>query len=69
MKLNNRLKEIRKQKNITQLALAKRVGVTRQTIIAVEQSKWEPSVKLALEIAAEMQCNINEIFWIESEGN
>jgi len=69
VKLNNRLKEIRKQKNITQLALAKRVGVTRQTIIAVEQSKWEPSVKLALEIAAEMQCNINEIFWIESEGN
>ena len=50
MNLRNNLKEIRLQKNLTQEILAQKVGVTRQTIIAIEQAKFVPSVRLALEI-------------------
>ncbi len=68
MKLHNGLKEARKNIGMTQEMLAKTVGVTRQTVIAIEHGKWEPSVKLALEIARQLQCDINEIFWLNSEG-
>ena len=51
MPMHNRLKETRLKKSLTQESLAAAVGVTRQTIIAVEKEKFVPSVKLALELA------------------
>ncbi len=63
--LRNRLKEIRTEKGCTQEALASKVGVTRQTIIAIEKAKFVPSVKLALELASALDTSINEIFWLE----
>jgi putative transcriptional regulator len=66
MNINNRLKEIRQEKDLTQEALAAAVGVTRQTIIAIEKSKFVPSVKLALELATALEVTLEEIFWLEN---
>ena len=63
--LLNRLKETRLERGLTQEALALQLGVTRQTIIAVEKSKYVPSVKLALEIAAVLGLSIDDLFWLE----
>jgi len=65
MDVYNRLKEIRLQKALTQEALADKVGVTRQTIIAIEKAKFVPSVKLALEIASALDIALEGLFWLE----
>lgn len=57
-----RLREIRKRKKITQEELAKAVGVTRQTIIAIEKGKYLPSLPLALRIAKFLGMKVEEIF-------
>jgi len=64
-KLNNRLKETRQAMGLTQEALADQLGVTRQTIIAIEKVKFVPSVKLAMEIAAALGLNVDDLFWLE----
>ena len=65
MMMNNRLKEVRQQRDLTQETLAAAVSVSRQTIIAIEKSKFVPSVKLALELAAALGVSLEEIFWLE----
>jgi putative transcriptional regulator len=66
MPVCNRLKEIRLQKALTQETLAEKVGVTRQTIIAIEKAKFVPSVKLALEIASALEVSLESLFWLET---
>jgi putative transcriptional regulator len=66
MKLQNRLKEFRVEKDLTQETLAKAVGVTRQTIIAIEKEKFVPSVKLALELANALNKPLESIFWLDN---
>ena len=66
MKLCNRLKEIRLQKQLTQESLADAVGVTRQTIIAIEKEKFVPSVRLALELAQALDVPVQDLFWLEN---
>jgi putative transcriptional regulator len=69
MSVRNRLREVRLEKGLTQESLATLVGVTRQTVIAVEKSKFVPSVKLALELAAALGTTLGEIFWLDpAEG-
>tara|TARA_R100000750_G_C2294800_1_gene76387 strand:- start:122 stop:283 length:162 start_codon:yes stop_codon:yes gene_type:complete len=53
---------------MTQQALADRVGVTRQTILALEGSAYTPSLALALRIAKTFEKSIEEIFWLEEKG-
>jgi putative transcriptional regulator len=65
MNLGNRLKEVRLQKELTQESLAKAVGVTRQTIIAIEKDKFVPSVKLALQLASALDTSLQDLFWLE----
>jgi putative transcriptional regulator len=67
MKLHNDLKDSRLKKGLTQEALAGMVGVTRQTIIAIEKEKFVPSVKLALELSAALEVPIATIFHLEDE--
>ncbi|AOV07281.1 helix-turn-helix transcriptional regulator [Sporosarcina ureilytica] len=68
--LRNRLKELRARHNFTQIELAKIVGVTRQTIGFIEKGEFSPSVTLALKLARALECDINELFWLEGEeGN
>lgn len=63
--LKNRLKELRARHSYTQVELAKRVGVTRQTIGFIEKGEFSPSVTLSLKLARELVCDINELFWLE----
>ncbi len=67
MKLHNKLKQSRLEKGLTQEALAAIVGVTRQTVIAIEKEKFVPSVKLALELAAALDVPIGSLFRLEDE--
>jgi putative transcriptional regulator len=68
MTLRNRVKEIRLQRKLTQESLAGAVGVTRQTIIAIEKGKFGPSVRLALRLASELDVSVEEMFWLEDAG-
>ena len=63
--LCNRLKETRLARGLTQEALADRLGVTRQTIIAIEKVKYVPSVRLAIEIASALDISVDDLFWLE----
>ena len=67
MDLHNRLKELRRQEGLTQESLANLAGVTRQTVIAVEKSKFVPSVKLALEFASALGADLKDVFWLEHD--
>ena len=65
MRVHNKLKDARLKRNLTQEALAALVGVTRQTIIAVEKEKFIPSVKLALQLAQALHTPVAELFWLK----
>ncbi len=60
--LKNRLKVLRAEKEISQETLAKSVGVSRQTIIAIEGGDYSPSVALALKLAQYFSVKIEDIF-------
>ncbi|MBN1523783.1 MAG: helix-turn-helix transcriptional regulator [Spirochaetales bacterium] len=51
---------------LTQEQLAEQVGVTRQTIIAMEKGNYTPSVYLALVLAKTLSCTVEEIFHVEN---
>ncbi|MCK5584073.1 MAG: helix-turn-helix transcriptional regulator [Elusimicrobiales bacterium] len=61
-KLNNRIKVLRAEKEISQDTLAKAVEVSRQTIVAIEGKDYSPSIVLALKIAEYFDKNVNEVF-------
>lgn len=68
MTLTNNLKVMRFNKNqITQEELAGKVNVSRQTIHAIENGKFNPSVKLALHLAAFFGCQVEELFYLIKE--
>lgn len=58
----NKIKTYRAEKNLTQEELALKVGVTRQTIIAIEKEKYVPSLELAFKIARFFDKEIEEVF-------
>ena len=60
--MKNRLKALRADRDWTQAKLADRLHVTRQTINAIEKSKYDPSLPLAFKIAALLGLPIEEIF-------
>lgn len=57
-----RIKELRARYNLTQDDLARKVGVRRQTILALEKGKYNPSLKLAVKIAMAFQTTVDELF-------
>ena len=61
-----RLREVRARYGVSQEKLAESVGVTRQTIIAIERGKYLPSLKLALKIARYFNLRVEDIFQLES---
>ncbi len=68
--MKNRLKVYRAMYNMTQEELAKKLGVTRQTIIAIEKGKYVPSLRLAFKIAKLFNVKIEDIFiYDEDEKN
>ena len=62
---NNLRKMRRTHSEYTQQELADIVDCTRQTIIALEQNKYNPSLALALRLAAALELKVEELFWLE----
>ena len=60
--MKTRIKEYRAKYNLTQEKLAEMVGVRRETIIFLEQGKYNPSLKLAHNVAQALKTSIDEIF-------
>lgn len=67
MYVKTRLQELRKQNKVTQEELASALGVTRQTIISLENGKYNASLQLAFKIARFFEKSIEEIFLYEEE--
>ena len=60
--MKNNIKELRKNKGISQEILAKKCNVTRQTINAIENNKYDPSLNLAFNIAKILSKKVDDIF-------
>jgi putative transcriptional regulator len=67
MPLKTRIKEFRARYDLTQEALAKKVGVRRETIVFLEKGKYNPSLKLAHDIAKVLNSTIEELFIFETK--
>ncbi len=63
--MKNTVKLLRKTAGLRQEDLANALGVTRQTIIAIENDKYDPSLPLALKIAKLLNRPVEEIFFLE----
>ena len=59
----NRVRELRQSRKLSQLALAKEVGVARQTINPIENDKYNPSLDLCLKLAYALETDLNTLFW------
>jgi putative transcriptional regulator len=67
--MKNRIKEFRAGLNLTQLELAKKVNVRRETIVFLEKGKYNPSLKLAYDISSVFDKKIEEVFLFNEENN
>jgi putative transcriptional regulator len=63
--MKNFVREERKKKNLTQELLAKEMGVSRQTINAIETNKYLPSIELALKLSIFFNLTANELFKLD----
>jgi putative transcriptional regulator len=61
-RVSNAIRDHRDASGMTQAELARRLGVTRQTVIAIEQGRYSPSLELAFQIAAEFGVGIDDVF-------
>lgn len=62
MLMKNRIKEFRTKLNITQEELAQKAGVRRETIVFLEQGKYNPSLMLAHNVARALKATIDKLF-------
>lgn len=69
MPVRNNVRDIRKSRGITQLKLAEMLQVTRQTLTAIENNKYNPSLELALKIVKYFDMDIEEIFILEDDSD
>lgn len=66
--MKNKIKVYRAIHDLTQESLAEKVGVTRQTIHAIEKGKYDPSLELAFKLARLFGVRIEDIFFYEDNG-
>jgi len=66
--MRTRIKELRARHNLTQDDLAKKVGVRRETILYMEKGKYNPSLKLAYDVAKALKTTIYELFLFDDEN-
>ncbi|HEO5657976.1 TPA: helix-turn-helix transcriptional regulator [Streptococcus agalactiae] len=59
----NRVKDYRLETKKSQLALAKEIGVSRQTINMIENNKYNPSLDLCIKLAKALGTDLNVLFW------
>ncbi|HCS61217.1 MAG TPA: transcriptional regulator [Microbacterium sp.] len=60
--VTNSIRSRREDAGVTQADLARRIGVTRQTLIAIEQGKYSPTLELAFQIARAFEVGIDDLF-------
>lgn len=63
--MKNRIKELRKAMGYRQQDLAQALGVSRQTIIAIENDKYNPTLELAMRLARHLNVAVEQIFQLE----
>ncbi len=61
--VNDRIRNARKNKNLSQAELAKQVNVSRQTINMIENGDYNPSISLCLKICKALNKTLDELFW------
>ena len=64
---NLKMKAARVAKDMSQEALAREVGVTRQTILMIESGKYNPTLNLCIEICKVLYSTLDELFWEEQQ--
>ena len=67
MSFRTRIKELRARYDLTQEDLARKVGVRRETILYLEKGKYNPSLKLAHDVAKVLKTTIDELFVFEDK--
>lgn len=65
MTIQNQIKKLRLQRNVTQEELAESVGVSRQTIIAIEKGNYTPSLLLAMQLAKFYKARVEDLFILQ----
>lgn len=65
--MKNYVKVARVKADLTQQQLADTVGITRQTVSLIEKGKYNPSLKLCLQICYAVNAKLDEIFWMDEE--
>ena len=63
--MKNTIKQLRKEAGLRQEDMAKMLGVSRQTIIAIENDKYNPTLELAMKIAKLLKLHVDEIFFLD----
>jgi len=66
--IRNQVRELRAARNMTQQELADQVGVTRQTVIAIEQDKYSPSLETAFKVALALGVSLDKCFQYDPRG-
>jgi len=66
--IRNQIRELRALREMTQQELADRIGVTRQTVIAIEQDKYSPSLETAFKVALALGVSLEQCFQYEPHG-
>jgi putative transcriptional regulator len=64
----NRVREVRVAQGKTQEALGLIVGLTRQSIIAIEKGRFTPSIQTALRLARALETNVDRLFWLTGDA-
>lgn len=65
--MKNRLRVYRTMTNLTQGELAEKLGITRQTVIAIEKERYDPSLELALKMSKFFRVSIEDIFQYDED--
>ncbi len=65
--MRNNIKQLRKQAGLRQEDMAAQLGVSRQTIIAIENNKYNPTLELAMKIAILLNLKVEDIFFLNKE--
>ena len=64
---NEKMKELRQGLGLSQAELAKRIGVSRQTINMIENGGYNPTIELCIRICRELGVTLNDLFWREND--
>ncbi len=66
--IRNKIRELRALREMTQQDLADKIGVTRQTVIAIEQDKYSPSLETAFKVALVLGVTLDQCFQYDAKG-